>query len=107
MFIALLLTIIIECSVLAILRELDKLFYLYWIVLTSITNLSINTYIIYFFSGEALEYLLTVVVLEVLVLICEFGLSFLYTRDFKKSLIYSLVCNLSSFLIGLLISSVL
>jgi len=102
---ALMLTIIIECVVLAILRERDKLFYFFWCVVTALTNLLINTYLVYLFHGGMAEYYLTILFLEIIVFLSEFALCFLYTKDKKKSIKYSLICNMSSLFIGLLISN--
>lgn len=99
----LLLTIILECIALYLLGEKKPIFYLYWIALTSLTNLSVNLYITLFFYGGYTEYYITVAVIEILVFAAEYFLCYLYTRDKTKSLTYSVVCNLFSFFIGLLI----
>ena len=99
----LLLTIFLECIVLLILGERDKTFYLYWGAVTAFTNLSINVYISLIFSGSLTEYYIAVAFLEVLVLVIEFLLCLVYTNDKGKSIKYSAVCNLTSFLIGLVL----
>lgn len=99
----LLCTIFLECAALLILGEWDKIFYLYWIAVTSFTNLSINLYVLLVFSGSITEYYITVAVLETLVLISEFLLCLAYTSNVGKSIKYSLVCNITSFLFGLII----
>ena len=103
MLIALILTIIIECTVLYLLKERDFIFYIYWTALTSFTNLSANLFLALVFKGNNFQYWLTAIVIEIVVFIVEFSLSFIYTRDKFKSAKYSLVCNLASFLIGLII----
>lgn len=100
---ALILTIILECLALFLIGEREKLYYLYWIAITTATNLSANLYLAIVFKGDNVEYWLTVAVIEVLVFALEFVLSFIYTNDWKKSIKNSLICNLSSFLIGLII----
>ena len=100
---ALILTIILECLALFLIGEREKLYYLYWIAITTVTNLSANLYLALAFKGDNLEYWLTVTAIEVLVFALEFVLSFIYTNDWKKSIKNSLICNLSSFLIGLIV----
>lgn len=103
MLAALILTIILECLALFLIGEREKLYYIYWIAITSVTNLSANLYLALVFKGGNIEYWLTVAVIELLVFVCEFVLSFIYTNDWKKSIKNSLICNLSSFLIGLIV----
>ena len=103
MLVALILTVILECLALIILKERDKLFYLYWIGVTSFTNISANLFLAYAFHGGELEYWLTVAVIEIIVFVVEFVLGLVYTNNKKKSLVYSAVCNSISFFIGLII----
>ena len=103
MLAALILTVIIECLVLLLLGEREKLLYVYWIAITSFTNLSANLYFALAFNGSRLDYWLTVAIIELLVFLCELIMCFIYTSNWKKSIKYSLICNLSSFLIGLII----
>ena len=103
MLIALIFTIIIECIVLYLLKERDKIFYIYWMALTSFTNLSANLYLALVFKGDTFQYWLTAIIIEIIVFVAEFLLSLIYTSDKSKSAKYSLICNLASFLIGLII----
>ena len=103
MLIALILTVVIELIALYLIGERDKLLYLYWLAITALTNILANLYVVLVFNGTSLEYWISVVVIEVLVFLSEFGLCFLYTSDKKKSLKYSAVCNLASYFIGSLI----
>lgn len=103
MILALILTIIIECVALYVLGERDKTFYLYWCALTAATNVLVNLYIYFVFSGVMTEYWITVAILELLVLIAEFLMCYIYKKDKKTSIIYSAVCNGASFFIGVLI----
>ena len=103
----LLLTIILECLALWLLGERTPLFYLYWIAVTTATNLSANLYIVYAFGGSDIEYYITVAIIELLVFAVEFALCYLFTSERKKSLIYSAVCNSASFVIGSLIQSII
>ena len=107
MIILLLLTIAIECAALYFMKERTRLFYLYWIAVTTVTNLCVNLYLMYVFSGSDLQYYITVGIIELLVFAAEFALCYLYISDKKKSLIYSAVCNLSSFIIGSVIQMIL
>ena len=102
----LLLTVILECVALLIMRERDRLFYVYWMAVTAFTNLSANLYILLFFSGNLTEYYLTVAVIEMLVFVAEFLLCLAYTKEKGKSVKYSAVCNIFSFVIGLIILSI-
>ena len=97
------LTVIIEICVLLILKERDVTFCIYWAAVTALTNILANLYVIYVFSGGSIEYAITTAVIEIAVFLTELLLAFLYTSSIKKSLLYSGVCNLSSFIIGLLI----
>lgn len=103
MLVALILTIILECLALFLIGEREKLYYIYWIAITSVTNLSANLYLTIAFKGNNVEYWLTVAVIEIVVFALEFVMSFIYTNDWKKSIKNSLICNLSSFLTGLII----
>ncbi len=100
---AVLLTIILECLVLYLLKEREKMFFVYWGALTAFTNLSANLFIALTFNGGTLEYWHNVVIIELIVFLLEFILCFVYLGDLRKSALYSLVCNLTSFLIGLII----
>lgn len=103
MLIALLLTVILECLALYVLGERNRVFYLYWVAVTAFTNLCANLYVQLFFSGNKIEYYLTVAVIEALVFLSEFLLCYVYTEDKKKSAKYSAVCNIASYFIGSLI----
>ena len=99
----LILTIILECLALLVLREKDIVFYIYWTAITTITNVPANLYMTYVFSGGRLEYWVSVAVIEALVLAIEYLLCLAYTRNQRKSIKYSLVCNAVSYFIGSLI----
>lgn len=99
---ALVLTEIIECIALYFLKERDKILYVYWVAVTAFTNLCANLYIVLVFSGNNFQYWLTAAVIEILVFISEFLFCLAYTKDKLKSVKYSAVCNISSFIIGLI-----
>ena len=107
MLIAWVLTVFLECLVLFILQEREKLLYVYWIAITSFTNLLANLYLAVVFKGNTLEYWLTAIVIEIIVYTAEFLLCWFYTNDKRKSLIYSIACNSASFFIGLLVSNII
>ena len=98
-----LLTVIIEVSALFLMKEREPLFYLYWVAITTFTNLLANLAISFFTTGGYLRYYLAVAVIELAVFAAEYLLALAYTGDRKKSLIYSAVCNISSYTIGSLI----
>ena len=103
----LILTILLESLALILMRERSPLFYVYWIAVTTLTNIPVNLYIQLVFSGTNIGYWLTVAVLEALVFTVEFLLCLAYTKDKKKSAKYSAVCNLTSFLSGLIIIQII
>jgi hypothetical protein len=98
-----LLTVVIEVAALFLMKEREPLFYLYWIAITTFTNLLANLSISFFTFGSYLQYYLAVAVIELVVFTAEYLLALAYTTDKKKSLIYSAVCNISSYTIGSLI----
>lgn len=99
----LLITIILEALVLLLLGERSPIFFLYWTAITTLTNIPANLFIIYVFKGTEIEYYISVAIIELLVLVSEFILSYLYTKDKKKSILYSSLCNAVSFFIGSII----
>lgn len=103
MLIALILTVILECLALYLLGERNRLFYVYWVAVTSFTNLCANLFVRLFFSGDMVEYYHTVLVIEALVFLVEFLLCYVYCEDRKKSVKYSAICNAASYFIGSLI----
>ena len=71
-------TIILECLALLIMKERDALFYVYWAA-----------------------------IIEALVLGAEYLLALAYTKDKKRSIKYSAICNLTSYCIGSMILMIL
>lgn len=106
MMLALILTVILEAIVLLLLREKDALFYLFWISITTVTNIPANLIAARFFSGGKLMLCLAIAIIELAVFISEALLCFLYTKDRGKSIKYSALCNLASFGIGSLITMI-
>ena len=99
----LILTVLIECAALLVLRERDPLFYLYWAALTALTNAPVNLYFRYARLDGIGELCLAAVALEILVFLSEIILCALYKRNLKMAIRYSAVCNVSSVCIGTLI----
>ena len=100
---ALILTILLECAALFAMGERSPIFYVYWIAVTTLTNVPANLYVNLVFSGGRLGLALVIAVIEALVFLSEFLLCLAYTRDKKISAKYSAVCNVTSFGIGSLI----
>lgn len=91
-------TIIIEMAVLLFLRERRKKVLLGSIVMNILTNVPLNILVYY-----VIEYLLVLLMLEVVVIILEtLGYAFLI-RQWRQAFIYSFLCNAISFLTGLLV----
>jgi hypothetical protein len=97
---ALIITIILELLMLLVQREKNYRVYLFSILINIITNVSLNIGIQFVEPGY---YYLVVTILEALIVLIEAASYFLIYKDFKKSLRISLVCNLTSFLIGLIL----
>ena len=97
------LTILLESIALVILGERHPLFYLYWIAITTLTNIPANLFISHVFHGNTFELCIIVSVIELFVFLSEFLLCLAYTKNKKISAKYSAICNISSFSIGTLI----
>ena len=104
---ALILTLIIESCALFILKEKRIKVYVCSIILNTITNLSLNIFLTQYAVNEPIAYFLVLFSLEVAIWFIEGMVYYFVIKDFKKSLKYSFILNLSSFLIGLVISFVL
>jgi hypothetical protein len=95
-----LLTVILESIMLFILKERKINIFAFVAFLNVFTNLTINSILIILSPDSNIDYYLWVAALEIAVLIVEFLFIYLYTRDKRKSTIYSLCCNLFSYIIG-------
>ena len=102
----LLLTIILECLALLALGERSPIFYLYWVAVTSFTNLTMNLILGLIAFEHLFVYWIVVILFEAAVFASEFYLCYLYTNDREKSVKYSAVCNASSLILGLLIQMI-
>ncbi len=98
----LILTILIETIVLLILNARYKIIMLS-VLINIITNVSINLIIFLIAIHSILEYILTVVILEAIVIIVETFYYYIITKQLSKSIIYGVVCNIGSYFIGLII----
>lgn len=95
---ALILTIIIELIVLLALRERRGKILAAAIVVNVLTNVPLNLYVnIVGFS------LSTVVIGEALVVIAEALWYWLFTKDLRQSVTYSILCNATSYSVGVLL----
>ena len=93
-------TVILESIMLFILKERKIDIFAFMASLNAFTNLTINSILIILSPDSNIDYYLWVAALEIAVLIVEFLFIYLYTRDKRKSTIYSLCCNLFSYIIG-------
>lgn len=101
---ALILTLIIETTILLILGFKSYKIYIICIITNIITNLSLNIILENVYFESFLLYAINVIILELFVLIIEAVVYYLYLKHIKKALFISLMLNSSSFLIGLLIT---
>ena len=102
-----LLTVILESIMLFILKERKIDIFAFVASLNVFTNLTINSILIILSPDSNLKYCLWVAALEIAVLIVECLFIYLYTRDKRKSILYSLCCNLFSYIVGTFIISLM
>ena len=89
-------TIIIELGVLLLLQEKRKKVLLSSVFVNILTNIPLNLYVRYVNNGWT-----EIIVGEILVFFIETVWYFLFIKEWKKAIVYSLLCNAISFLIGL------
>lgn len=99
---ALVLTILIEYVVLRCLGETRRRVLLTSVASNILTNIPLNLYLLSTPVGMG-----AILFLETLVVVLEALAYWLVTRDARRSLVYSLLCNIISFLTGLLIELLL
>jgi len=97
LLIALTLTILIELGVLWLLMERRRKVLALSVVINVLTNVPLNLVVMHVGYST-----MTVLIGELLVFIVEALWYLIFIRDIRKALIYSLLCNAVSFLIGLL-----
>lgn len=94
------LTILLEEIVLLLLYRREPLFHLYFAATNTLTNTLANLCVLWFIRNTQVRLWLVTAVVELLVLLFEFFLAYLYTKDAKTSAKLSAVCNATSFLLG-------
>ena len=97
----LIITIVVEFIVLMILFGLRWKVLLASIPINIATNIPLNLYIQHVDSS-----LWAIIIGELIVIVVETMCYYLLLKDLKQAFIVSLLCNLASFLIGLLIEAV-
>lgn len=97
LFLALIPTIIIEYGVLRLLREKRKSMLLSSIIINILTNIPLNLYVMYVNDS-----IIHIIIAEFIVIIIEIMWYYCYVRKWKQATVYSVLCNLISFLTGLL-----
>ena len=98
MLAALLLTISVELGMLRLMGEKRRKVFVGSVVINILTNIPLN--LVLFAVGSTIGSLLTG---ELLVLVLEAIGYYILIHEWKRAFIYSLLCNVASFLIGLLI----
>ena len=97
LLIALTLTVLIELGVLWLLMERRGRVLVLSVVINVLTNVPLNLYVMH--VGYSTKFIL---IGELLVFIVEALWYLIFIRDIKKAVVYSLLCNAVSFLLGLL-----
>ncbi|MFA5037983.1 MAG: hypothetical protein WC479_12500 [Candidatus Izemoplasmatales bacterium] len=99
---ALLLTIVIEITVLFLMKEKNKKIYLASIIINIFTNISLNLIIPII---PANYYDIIVLGLEIVIVIIEFFLYLLLFKNPKQAIKISFFCNFFSYVLGLIFMS--
>lgn len=97
-------TIVIEALVLLLMQERRWQVFAMSVVMNVMTNVALNLYVI------TLADVLTmprIILLEGLVFVLESALFYLSTRNIRQAILYSLACNLTSYLLGLLFETLI
>ena len=95
-------TILIELGVLWLLGETRRKVLWSSVVVNTLTNVPLNLWLSGDWSGGLNEWMLAVVIGEVLVVIVEAVWYWWFVREVKRAVVYSVLCNAISFLIGVL-----
>ena len=88
-------TIIIEFIVLRLLKENNKKVLLSSVIINLLTNLPLNLFVA--------KDLFSIGIAEVAIIAIEALWYWIFVKNIKKAVIYSALCNITSFFIGLLI----
>ena len=99
---ALLLTIAIEVGMLMLMGEKRRGVLIGAVVVNMLTNVPLNYFLLTFEGGT--EHL---IMGELLVLLVEAVWYYLFVRQWRKAAIYSLLCNATSFLVGVLLQYII
>ena len=99
---ALLLTIAVEVGMLMLMGEKRKDVLIGAVAVNILTNVPLNYFLLTY--GNSMERLITG---ELLVLVAEALWYFCFVRQWRKAAIYSLLCNATSFLVGILIQIII
>lgn len=102
LLIALIPTILIEGGVLWLMGERRRKVLGASVVVNVLTNVPLNLYLMLVDDSWA-----TLLVGEVIVVVVETLWYLLFVKQFKQAFIYSLLCNATSFLIGLLVFQII
>lgn len=102
-----LLTCIIEFIALIIIKERDKKILNYSVIVNLITNIPLNLFILNFSFKNIVQYFIIVISLEIVIIIIEWLLYYLLLKNIKKSLKYAIILNITSYIMGLIISIIL
>lgn len=86
-------------TILGFFQKQKKIFYFIFIITNLITNIIMNNLLILFSN-----YLLGLILLEILVFIIETLIYYLITKKLKETIKISLICNIASLLGGLIIN---
>ena len=95
---ALIPTILIELSVLLLLRERRRKVLWASVAMNIVTNVSLNLFLVYVQTG-----LPTIAMGEMLVILLETACYYLLIRNWAQAAVYGLLCNVISFLAGILL----
>lgn len=102
-----LLTCLIELITLIIIKVKDKKILNYSIIVNLLTNVPLNLFIVNFNFKDIIQYFIIVIILELVIILIEGLLYYILLKDIKKSLKYSVILNVTSYIIGLVISIIL
>ena len=99
---AAILTVLIEYVVLRCLGERRRRVLGASVAINILTNVPLNLYLIHNPSGMPV-----ILLLEGIVMAIEAAWYYLFVKDLRQAALYSVLCNAISFLIGILIESIL
>lgn len=103
----LILTVLIEWIVLIILKEKKKHIFVVSLLLNIITNVSLNICLLKINFADIYIYFICLILSEFAIFILE-GLGYyLFLKEKKKSICYSLLCNTTSFIVGLILGIII